>query len=199
MSEIVESECSRKDEFSLSNYYDKLEKEIQIILSRPEKEIFTFDILDTEKSKKYKALILKEKQRQMKVGEIWQVVLGNYNGCINLKQGHETGLDVLSDTTNPKKFAMEMKNRTNTDNASSKKSNLNKLAMFKKKNPEYRCIYGMINEDTKEKTLKGVSKCFKHNGVELEKKTGYELLKFILGENTEIIIDFVKNTIDKYS
>jgi len=72
---------------------------------------------------------LKEKQRQMKIGEIWQEVLGNYNGCINLKIGHETGLDIISHT---RKFAIELKNRTNTDNSSSKKSNLDKLAIFKK-------------------------------------------------------------------
>lgn len=105
-------------EFSLSKYFESLENKIQSILSRPEKNVLTYDILDTEKSKTNKLLALKEKQRQMKVGEIWQEALGSYNGWCNLKQGHESGLDIISHT---KKIAIELKNRTNTDNASSKK------------------------------------------------------------------------------
>lgn len=63
-------------EFSLSKYFESLENKIQSILSRPEKNVLTYDILDTEKSKTNKLLSLKEKQRQMKVGEIWQEALG---------------------------------------------------------------------------------------------------------------------------
>jgi hypothetical protein len=195
MSEIhnqIESECG----FSLSKYFEFLDKSIQNILLRPENDVLTYDILDTEKSKTNKLMALKEKQRQMKVGEIWQEVLGNYNGCINLKIGHETGLDILSNT---KKFAIELKNRTNTDNASSKKSNLDKLANFKKNNLEYVCIYANINADTEKKTLHGSIKKILHNGVEIEHQIGYEFLKFVLCDDTDLIIDFVKNTIDKYT
>ena len=132
----------------------------------------------------------------MKIGEIWQEVLGNYKECINLKIGHETGLDILSHT---KKYAIELKNRTNTDNASSKKSNLDKLAKFKLANPDYVCIYANINADTEAKTLKGSITKIVHNGVEIEHQTGYEFIRFILGDDTHSIIDFVKNTIDKYT
>ena len=86
----------------------------------------------------------------MKIGEIWQEVLGNYEGYTNLKSGHESGLDIISHN---KKIAIELKNRTNTDNSSSKKSNFDKLANFKKKNPEYTCIYANINSDTKKKNI----------------------------------------------
>ena len=183
-------------EFSLTKYLESLEESIKIILSREEKDVLTFDILDTEKERADKLIALKVKHRQMKRGEIWQEVLGNYDGCINLKIGHETGLDILSHT---KKFIIELKNRTNTDNASSKKSNLDKLAKFKKSNPEYRCIYANINADTEEKTLHGSIKKLLHDGVEIEHQIGYEFLKFILGSDTELIIEFVKNTIDKYT
>ena len=174
-------------EFNINTYFELLDKNIQIILLRPEKNILTYDILDTEKSKINKLIALKEKQRQMKIGEIWQEVLGNYNGFNNLKIGHETGLDVISYS---KKIAIELKNRTNTDNASSKKSNLDKLAKFKVNNPDYICIYGNINDNTKEKTLQG---------CKIEHQTGYKFLTFILGNDTELIINFVKNTIDKYT
>jgi hypothetical protein len=137
--------------FDLEKYFKLLETIIENILSRSENEVLTYDILDTEKSKKNKLIVLKEKQRQMKIGEIWQEVIGNYNGYINLKNGHKTGLDILSHTN---KIAIELKNRTNTDNASSRKSNLDKLAKFKKNNPEYTCIYANINDNTEKKNDK---------------------------------------------
>ena len=196
MSEINNQTEKSECVFSLTKYLESLEESIKIILSREEKDVLTFDILDTEKERADKLISLKVKHRQMKRGEIWQEVLGNYDGCINLKIGHETGLDILSHT---KKFIIELKNRTNTDNASSKKSNLDKLAKFKQSNPEYRCIYANINADTEEKTLQGSIKKLLHDGVELEHQIGYEFLKFILGSNTELIIEFVKNTIDKYT
>jgi len=140
-------------------------------------------------------IVLKEKQKQMKIGEILQVCIGNYENFVNLKQGHETGLDVIS---NDRKIIIEIKNRTNTDNASSKKSNLDKLAKFKKDNPKYICIYACINDTTEEKTKKGAIKTIIHNGVEIKHMIGYKFLKFIFDENVELIIDFIKNCIDKY-
>jgi hypothetical protein len=195
MSETI-NQIDSKSEFSLSKYLESLEKSITKILLRPTKEELTYDILDTEKLKKNKLLALKEKQRQMKVGDIWQEVLGNYNGFNNLKQGHKTGLDILSHT---KKIAIELKNRTNTDNSSSKKSNLDKLANFKINNPEYICVYANINDTTEKETLKGSINKIVHNGVELEHHIGYAFLKFILEDDTHVVIDFVKNTIAKHT
>jgi len=186
----------KDDNASLSKYFEKMETTIQNILLRPENDLLTYDILDTEKSKINKLVSLKEKQRQMKVGEIWQEIIGNYDEFINLKVGHVTGLDILSNT---RKIAIELKNRTNTDNASSKKANLDKLSKFKKENPEYTCVYANINADTEKKTLQGSNKKFMHNGVEIEHQVGLQFLKFIFGEKTEKIIEFVKNAIDKYT
>ena len=183
------------DIFSYIKYYENLDKSINKILSRPVSEKLTYDILDTEKSKQNKLISLKEKQRQMKVGVIWQEVLGSYNEYKNLKVGNCTGLDIISYT---KKIAIELKNRTNTDNASSKLSNLNKLSKFKKSHPDYICIYANINDDTEEKTLNGSIKKITHDGVELEHQTGYKFLEFILGNDTEEIIDFVRKSIEKY-
>jgi hypothetical protein len=73
------------------------------------------------------------------------------------------------------------------------------LAKFKQSNPEYRWIYANINADTEEKTLHGSIKKLLHDGAELEHQIGYEFLKFILGGDTEFIIEFVKTTIDKYT
>lgn len=167
--------------FRLSKYFELLDNKIQNILLQPEHNVLTYDILDTQKTKKHKLLALKEKQRQMKVGKIWQEVLGNYNECINLHTGHNSGLDIISHT---RKFAIELKNRTNTDNSSSKKQIFNKLAKFKQNNPEYICIYANINANTEQQTLNGCIKKIIHNGMEIEHHIGYKFLTFILGDDT---------------
>ena len=231
------SQLTTPPDFSLEEYLKNVELIIKKILLSPEKENLTFDILDTPKSKKNKLLALKEKQRQMKIGEIWQEVIGNYKDFIDLGIGHKTGLDILS---NIRKLAIELKNRTTTDNDSSKKSNLYKLAKFKKEHPDFTVIYANINEDTEEKTknmelklptnavlkelcrehklavsgkkeelvkrlkdknieIPNEKKTILHNGVEIEHQVGYQFLTFIFGENTEEIIEFVKNIIDKYT
>lgn len=183
------------EKFNIEKYLELIETKIKNILSRKENQIITYDILDTNKSKEYKLLILKEKQRQMKIGEIWQEVFGNYDGFINLKIGHDSGLDIISYS---KKIVIEIKNRTNTDNASSKKSNFDKLANFKKNNQDYICIYATINANTENKTLKGSINKINHNGFEIYHYIGYKFIEFILGNDTNIIINFIKNTIDKY-
>jgi len=183
-----------EDNFVFEKYLEVIKNKIVTILSRSENDEFTYDILDTEKSKRNKLLALKEKQRQMKIGDILQEVLGNYDTFINLVIGHETGLDILS---HKRKIAIELKNRTNTDNASSRKSNLDKLAKFKIEHPDYTCIYGNVNADTQKKTLDGLIKIIMHNGVEIKQYVGMELLKLILGDNTNMIIEFIKKIIDE--
>ena len=69
-----------------------------------------------------------------------------------------------------------------------KKSNLDKLAKFKKNNPEYICVYANINADTEQKTLHGSIKKILHNDVELEHQIGYKFLNFILGNDTDVKI-----------
>lgn len=43
---------SDNNEFHLDNYYTNIDKQITVILARHKKEKLTFDIIDTEKSKK---------------------------------------------------------------------------------------------------------------------------------------------------
>ena len=154
--------CELDVAFNREEYFKNLGDSVKKILQRPAKDVLAYDILDTDKSKVNKLLALKEKQRQMKIGEIWQNAIGNYKDCQDLKVGHVTGLDILSDK---RKFIAELKNRTNTDNASSKKTNFDKLAQFKIEHPEYTCIYANINDDTEEKSLQSIIKKFHHNGI----------------------------------
>ena len=180
--------------FNLDEYFIIIDKIINNIFLRPVSEKLTYDIMDTDKLKQNKLIVLKEKQRQMKIGEIMQAILGNYSKFTNLGNGHESGLDIISYDM---KIIIELKNRTNTDNASAKKSNFDKLAKFKISNPEYDCIYGCINDDTEAKTNKGKIELIKHNGVELKIYVGSKLLDLILGDNKNEIITHVKNLIDK--
>ena len=182
--------------FNREQYFTKLEESVKGILQRPTKDVLAYDILDTEKSKVNKLVALKEKQRQMKIGEIWQNAIGNYKDCQDLKVGHVTGLDILSDK---RKFIAELKNRTNTDNASSKKTNFDKLAKFKTEHPDYTCIYANINDDTEEKSSQTTVKKFQHNGVELEHHVGDQFLTYICGDDTNAVVEFIKTRIDKYS
>lgn len=181
---------------NIDSYLKIIDTKIKEILERPEKNDLTFDLLDTEKSIKNKMIILKEKQKSMKIGEIWQEVIGNYYEFTNLKVGHKTGLDIISTS---KKIIIELKNRTNTDNHSSRKTNYDKLAKFKKENPEYLCIYATINADTKKKTFDGAIIKIIHNNEEIYQYTGFKFLELIFEDNIEIILKYMKEAIDKYS
>jgi hypothetical protein len=181
--------------FNREQYFTNLDKFIKKECERPRNDKLTYDILDTEKIIENKLKALRTKQYQMKVGEIWQEAVGSYKDCTNLRKGHKTGLDILSDK---RKFIAELKSRTNTDNASSKKTNFDKLAKFKKEHPEYTCIYANINGVTLEKFSQTTVKKFQHNGVELEHHIGDQFLKYIFGDDTDTVVEFIKTTIAKY-
>ena len=181
------------------DYTELMESNIKKIFERPEKENLTYDMLDNEKVALFKLNALRLKQHQMKVGEIWQSAIGNYNGFVDLGNNHDSSMDIVS---HERKLWIEMKNRTNTVNSTSKKGHFDKLAKCKKEYPEYRCILAHINDDTKEKTNKGTIHKVIHSvhGVkyEIEQHVGNSFLTFIFGENTEKIIEYLKSMIKKY-
>jgi hypothetical protein len=168
---------------------------IDNILNKEPSTNLTYDLLDSPNIIQNKLICLKYKQIQMKIGLMWQNILGSYYNFTNLNNGHKTGLDIIS---HKKKIIIELKNRTNTDNNSSKKENFNKLALFKKNNPDYLCIYGCINENTKDKTLRGSIKKIKHNNQDIYIYTGYKLLQRILEKNTYIIIYHIQNKLHEF-
>lgn len=73
------------------------------------------------------------------------------------------------------------------------------MTKFKKENPEYLCIYATINADNKKKTVEGAIIKIIHNNEEIYQYTGYKFLKLIFEDNIEIILNFMRDTIDKYS
>jgi len=182
-------------EWNMEVYLSLLESKIKEIIQRPEKVELTYDFLDNENDIKDNLIALHSTQRKMKRGAIWQYALGNYKSFKDLGVGHITGLDLMS---TGRKIIVELKNRTNTDNSSSRKTNKDKLAKFELQHPDYECIYGMINAKTKEESVKGKINTIQHNGVEIKEYIGMEFMRYILGEDTEIIMEFVKKTIDEY-
>ena len=104
-------------------------------------------------------------------------------------------LDIKSDS---KKIIIELKNRTNTDNASSRKANLDKLAKFKKENPDYDCIYANINANTEFETMNTGTRTEIHNGQEIKHMVGMNFLQFIFNDNTDTVINFIKQKKQAY-
>ena len=177
-----------------SAYFDELASYIHKQHETPGKTIPTYDVLDTAKQERNKKIALLEKQRTMRQGFIWQHAIGTWKDNQDLMVGDPTGLDVVNHV---EKYIVEVKNRTNTDNASSRKSNFDKLANFKRANPEYTCIYATINADTETKSINATVKKFKHDGVELEQHTGHQFLRFVFGGETDAVIEFIKTKIDE--
>jgi len=127
----------------------------------------------------------KLKQIQMNIGKIWQITIGNWKYFTDLGEGDISGLDVKSDKLN---IIMEIKNRYNTDNASSRKTNYLKLASYKKANPEYICIYAVINDKKK----LGKDEEITIENEKIRYLSGDKLLSFIFNDNKNIILSNLK-------
>lgn len=171
-------------------YLKTIKFQILCILKKPEKQNIILDILDVSEDIEYLKIALKIKQRQMKYGQIWQIVIGNYIHFENLNQGHSSGLDIIS---KKRKLIIELKNRYNTDNHSSKQTNFNKLINFKYKYPEYKCIYAVINDTHPDGKIKEI--LYKNEIIYYY--SGDKLFEFIFGKNKYLIIPYVKNILNQ--
>ena len=131
------------------------------------------------------------RQKQMKEGMIAQMMMGYFIGWENLEKGHSSGLDIRKKDNS---IIIELKNKYNTCNSSSQKAILDKLVEYKKKNPNTRCIWGIINEKQNEKRL---HKFIVHNGYIIEKIQGRRLLSIVFTldgiDYTNHVINYVKN------
>jgi hypothetical protein len=178
--------------FNLEDYLDDINKKIEKVMkqSKYNEDIIEDILLDKyiEKNVDMVKFTKKLKQLQMNIGKIWQITIGNYHNFVDLGEGDVTSLDVKSDK---RKIIMEIKNRYNTDNASSRKTNLSKLAKYKKENPEYECIYAIINEKQKS----GKDDIITHDGMNIRYLSGQKLLDFIFNNDKEIIMNNLEKQI----
>jgi hypothetical protein len=134
---------------------------------------------------------------QMKIGDVWQRVIGQVDGLYDLRVGHQSGLDIMSDDnfTNGK-FIMELKNSHNTDNSSSRKYNMKKLAEFGRENNDYSLIYAIINPQNG-------FECGEDYVIHYDEKTnirfltGRKLLNFIFEDDADSVLLSIKKSINE--
>lgn len=181
-----------KEETKQEPYFEHIRNIIKGVFEKEKNDDMLEDILLSDYIKKNQSsfhIVKNIKQLQMKIGYIWQCIIGDYQGFENLKQGHPTGLDVCC---KDRKIIMEIKNRFNTDNQSARNSNYNKLIKFKNENPDYECIYAVIND----RTTEGFDKLLPYKGSHIRYCSGQKLLDLVFGNEKERIISFVKNEIN---
>lgn len=133
------------------------------------------------------------RQKQMREGDISQIIIGNFIGWEDLGVGHPSGLDCRKKDNS---IIMEIKNKYNTCNSGSQKVILEKLSLYKKENPDTRCIWGVVNP--KANCIKN-KEIIIYNNEEIEKIQGKELFKLVFTVNgmdySNEIINHVKNII----
>lgn len=182
---LTELEIKTQNIFELDNYLTLINEKITLLLAHSKyNDDIGNDILLNNFIKFNTAqlkICKKIKQLQMNVGKIWQIAIGNYNNFIDLGEGDKTGLDVKSDKL---KIIIEIKNRYNTDNSSAKKANFDKLANYKKANPDFDCIYAVIND----KIYEGKDELIIHDDMTIRYLSGLKLLEFIFGNDKDIIL-----------
>ena len=131
-----------------------------------------------------------EKQIKMLEGGIGQIMIGCWEGWMDLGQGHASGLDTRKVDNS---CIMEIKNQWNTCNSGSKKAVLDKLAKYKEENPETTCVFGMINPKPGQRLLRKVEL---YNGQEIVTLWGDALLDYVFtldGYNYKNeVVDIVK-------
>lgn len=110
----------------------------------------------------------------MKIGLIWQSVLGTLPGVRDLGIGHNSSLDLKFTNNQGIKHIIELKNSYNTDNSSSRAMNIQKLAKYVEANKEYVAIYGIINGHDN-----GHDKIIVFKNIKIRMLTGTCFLKFI--------------------
>ena len=189
--ECVATENEKERIFSLEIYQNRVEKQIHKMFRIKANDTLIKDILLDEYigANKISFDITKRiKQVQMKIGNIWQILIGEYKDFQNLKIGHVTGLDAISEK---RKIVMEIKNRYNTDNSSARKSNYDKLSNYKHDHPDFECIYGVIN-DTKD-----CVKAINHNNQEIKYYSGRYLLDYVFGNDKENVLKIINAVLKK--
>lgn len=184
-------------DFLLQKYFNKIRILIIEIIVRDQKEYIHEPTLFGDNSIyniRSLEISFKQRQKQMKEGVIAQLIIGNYIGWEDLGIGHPSGLDCRKKDNS---IIMDVKNKWNTCNSGSQEALLNKLAKYKKENPDTRCIWAIVNPKPFCKVL-----CEKiiHNGYEIEKIQGNELLKLVFTNNKDRdyharIVHFVKETL----
>jgi hypothetical protein len=137
----------------------------------------------------------KMKCLHMKVGTIWQRVMGLIPGVTSLPCGHVSGLDVMSDGSGRfaggYEFVMELKNASRSDNASSRKQNVRKLCAWATQVARMP-IYGIINGGDEDRWIEA------EDGGRYRYLSGKCLLRFLFGGEELCTIEYIKRALKQY-
>ena len=117
------------------------------------------------------------------LGEFWQRTLADMDGWEDLGIGHESGCDLRNETT---KHVIELKNKWNTMNSSSKTAIIQKLKVQNENG--YTGVIGIINDKTKSGTMR-----VDQNGVIIA--SGEKLFSLVCGESGKNLLDDVQSKI----
>lgn len=157
--------------------FNNIRIKVQEILNRSEREPSPgdVDILDdnSDETREQIRVERSRKQRTMKYGEIWQCSIGEWPGYEDLGQGHPSGCDIRKIDNSE---IIEVKNKYNTTNSSSREHLEQKLSQYKRENPNCECMWGIINARPNERHLR-VN--YTVNGFQITKLQGSEFLSHI--------------------
>ena len=158
-----------------------METEISKLLSKPIKTKQNTDIILSNNYLNEISKANKLKTLQMSLGRIHELCATFYNWEKVPK------IDLVD---NNRKIALELKNRDNTDNSSSRYRNCEKLIEFKQNNPDYELYYICINSPKKQN-----EKNIEFKGEKITFLFNEKALEFLYGSNYQNVINIIKKCI----
>ena len=139
---------------------------------------------------------LKDKQINNKIGELHQYLFENAKDYCNSNEIDKTlKVDVMK---NDFSVFIEIKNKHNTMNSSSKESTINKLKKIKKKYSNSLCLIGIVNGKNYKKIILEEPEIWEYSGEELfnlifKNKDYYQIVTNFIMDGLNIWIDEYKN------
>ena len=164
----------RKKYFDI--YLNKIKIIIKTVIGKKERSYLHEPTLFGDDSKENiwaLEIAFKQRQKQMKEGDIAQKIIGNFYGWEDLGIGHSSGLDCRKKNNT---IIIDVKNKWNTCNSGSQKALFDKFVDYKKNNPQTRCVWGIVNPKPGCKIL---HEKIIYEGIEIEKIQGEELMKMV--------------------
>jgi len=174
-------------------YINKIRPMIEAIIRKPISKYnhdYTVFGDNNLRTIKINSIAHESRAKSMREGEIAQVLIGNFPGWKDLKIGDNSGCDCIK-TDNS--VIIEIKNKYNTMNSSSRYAVLYKLAKYKQLNPNTKCILGIVN--AKKRPVKKIH--YPIDNIEVIELHGDYFLDYVFtfnGHNyKKYILDFVKD------
>ena len=162
--------------------HESVRQVIKNILDKPIKPRLTNDIVLSELFHDEILIANKLKIIQMRLGKVYEELAVHFNW---IKVDKIDLIDI------DRKYALELKASTQTDNSSSREHNYQKLLKFKEDHNEYNLYYLCINHTSKNSQNKLLD-----NGITF--LTGKYALEFLYGENFNEVITCIQQCVKEF-